>query len=621
MIIYSKTLGQFRHDVAVGGIAHEIFEAFIAVGIFDNNKGEFNAWNNSLEVMNNVLWTPKLPEDIHLAIEYKIPATNKRVDFLLSGFDEENKENVVIIELKQWEDCTPSDLEDVVTYVGGGLHHVTHPSYQAQSYADAIENFNAEVRNEHFLFEPCAFLHNFPEENRAHIDDERYHAIIAKAPLFLQKDRLKLQEFITRYIKKSDQGKGLETIENGKIKPSKELQDVVGEMILGNKEFSLIDDQKVAFEYCRKTIDEALKTHKKHTLIIEGGAGTGKTVIAMDLLGQLVSKEGLNAVYVSKNAAPRYVYFEKMKGGQLNKGYVQNLLKGSGSFVDAPNDTFDVILADESHRLNEKSGLYKNKGVNQIKEIIHASLVSVFFIDESQRVTLSDIGSKAEIIKWGKEENSELMSGPDLVLKSQFRCNGSDGFISFLDGVLFGKNVSEVSLKEIDYDFEVFDDPSLMREKLRSLNLSTNNRARMVAGYCYNWVSEKDPAAMDIVLGDFKAQWNFHNTSTWAIDENSFDQVGCIHTCQGLEFEYVGVIIGKDLRYENGHIVTDYKMRARTDKSLNGLGKLSDKSIADTLIRNTYKVLMDRGLKGCYVYCEDKALGDYLRSFLAKANH
>jgi DUF2075 family protein len=234
---------------------------------------------------------------------------------------------------------------------------------------------------------------------------------------------------------------------------------------------------------------------------------------------------------------------------------------------------------------------------------------------------LSDIGSKAEIIKWAKEENSELMSGPDLVLKSQFRCNGSDGFISFLDGVLFGKNVSEVSLKEIDYDFEVFDDPSLMREKLRSLNLSTNNRVRMVAGYCYNWVSEKDPAAMDIVLGDFKAQWNFHNTSTWAIDENSFDQVGCIHTCQGLEFEYVGVIIGKDLRYENGHIVTDYKMRARTDKSLNGLGKLSDKSIADTLIRNTYKVLMDRGLKGCYVYCEDKALGDYLRSFLAKVNH
>jgi DUF2075 family protein len=157
-----------------------------------------------------------------------------------------------------------------------------------------------------------------------------------------------------------------------------------------------------------------------------------------------------------------------------------------------------------------------------------------------------------------------------------------------------------------------------MVQKLRTLNDATHNRARLLAGYCYNWVSEKDPSQNDINIRDFHAQWNFHQTNTWAIDPNSFDQVGCIHTCQGLEFAYVGVIIGKDLRYENGEIITDYKARAKTDKSLNGLGKLSNKSIADTIIRNTYKVLMDRGLKGCYVYCEDPALRDYLRSFIAK---
>jgi uncharacterized protein len=618
MIIYHKTLGEFHHDIAVGGIAHEIQEAFLKVGLIDNNEGEFRAWNASLEVMNNVLMTPQLSDDIHLAVEYKIPATNKRVDFLLSGFDETGRENVVIIELKQWEDCQTSSLDGVVTYVGGGLRLVTHPCYQAKSYADAIENFNENVRHEHFAFEPCAFLHNFPEEHRSHVDNPTYHAIIEKAPIFLEKDRLALQSFITRYIKKSDQGKGLETIESGVIKPSKELQDVVGSMILGNPEFALIDDQKVAYEYCRKTIAEALKSQKKHTLIIQGGAGTGKTVIAMSLLGQLVSNEGLNAVYVSKNAAPRNVYFEKMRGGNLSQGYVKNLLKGSGSFVDAKTNDFAVILSDESHRLNEKSGIFKNKGENQIKEIIHAALVSVFFIDEDQKVTLSDIGSKAEIRHWAREEGSEIVEGEDLVLRSQFRCNGSDGFVTFLDALLYHRDIPEVALKELDYDFEVFDDLPLMVQKLRTLNDATHNRARLLAGYCYNWVSEKDPSQNDINIRDFHAQWNFHQTNTWAIDPNSFDQVGCIHTCQGLEFAYVGVIIGKDLRYENGEIITDYKARAKTDKSLNGLGKLSNKSIADTIIRNTYKVLMDRGLKGCYVYCEDPALRDYLRSFIAK---
>jgi DUF2075 family protein len=618
MIIYSKTLGEFHHDIAVGGIAREIQEAFLKAGIIDNNPGEFRAWNSSLEVMNNVLTTPLLADDISLAVEYKIPATNKRVDFLLSGLDEEGKENVVIIELKQWEDCQTSTLDGVVTYVGGGFRLVTHPCYQAKSYADAIENFNQDVRHEHFAFEPCAFCHNFPEANRSHIDNPTYHRIIEQAPLFLEKDRLALKDFVTRFIKKSDQGKGLATIENGVIKPSKELQDVVGNMILGNPEFSLIDDQKVAYEYCRKTIEEALKSGQKHTLIIQGGAGTGKTVIAMSLLGQLVSKDGLNAVYVSKNAAPRNVYFEKMRGGNLSQGYVKNLLKGSGSFVDSPLNAFDVILSDESHRLNAKSGIFKNKGENQIKEIIHASLVSVFFIDEDQQVTLSDIGSKAEIRYWAREEKSEIVEGEDLVLRSQFRCNGSDGFVSFLDGLLYHREVPEVALKELDYDFEVFEDLPLMAEKLRALNESTGNRVRLLAGYCYNWVSEKDPTQNDINIGDFHAQWNFHETNTWAIDPQSFDQVGCIHTCQGLEFQYVGVIIGKDLRYENGEIVTDYKARAKTDKSLNGLGKLSNKSIADTIIRNTYKVLLDRGLKGCYVYCEDPALSAYLKSLCPK---
>lgn len=137
----------------------------------------------------------------------------------------------------------------------------------------------------------------------------------------------------------------------------------------------------------------------------------------------------------------------------------------------------------------------------------------------------------------------------------------------------------------------------------------------MIAGYCYDWVTknDNDPDLYDIVLeNDFKAKWNFNNTNTWAIDEDSFEQVGCIHTAQGLEFDYCGIIIGKDLILKDNRVVTDYTKRAKTDRSLWGIKTTKNYALADRIIKNTYKTLMSRGQKGCYVYCEDKKLLNYI---------
>ena len=150
-----------------------------------------------------------------------------------------------------------------------------------------------------------------------------------------------------------------------------------------------------------------------------------------------------------------------------------------------------------------------------------------------------------------------------------------------------------------------------------------SNKARMLAGYCYDWITKNDIHSdkYDIVLeDDFKARWNFSNTTTWAIDENSFEQVGCIHTSQGLEFDYVGVIIGKDLIYRNGHVITDYTKRAKTDNSLKGIKSSKNFALADKIIRNTYRTLLSRGQKGCYVYCEDKELSEYIKSVIKNNN-
>ena len=209
-----------------------------------------------------------------------------------------------------------------------------------------------------------------------------------------------------------------------------------------------------------------------------------------------------------------------------------------------------------------------------------------------------------------------------MVLVSQFRCNGSDRYVAFLDRILGLSDTDEVlSTDDFDFDIKLFEDPNQMRMYLSQKN-AINNKARMLAGYCYEWASKNNPNGntYDIYLENgFRAKWNFGNTSTWAIDADSFPQVGCIHTSQGLEFDYVGVIIGKDLRYENGKVITDPSKRARSDKRLVGISSNPLHVTADRIIRNTYKTLLTRGQKGCYIYCEDKALFAYLAQWIPVA--
>lgn len=617
MIVYSGSLEQFSKDVLMGIIADRIEECFLQNGINHNNEAEYRAFNNSLMVMNNVLCNNSgLDQNLKVAIEYQIPLTSKRVDFLITGLDENNVENAVIIELKQWESCSATSREDVVTtFVGGANRAVTHPCYQAYSYAKAIESFNDDVRNKNIVLHPCAFLHNFKDQYIGEIAHEKYVQAISLAPMFLKKDQLKLRDFVKQYCKKPDNGEILYTIENGKIKPSIALQDAITSLLKGNKVFTMIDEQQVAYATIKKLVQSTINTDKKHTIIIQGGPGTGKSVIAVNLLSELI-RQGYNCQYVTKNAAPRNVFVTQLIRNEYRKRYVENLFKGSGSYYECESNKFDCLLVDEAHRLNAKSGLFQNKGENQIKEIINASKISVFFIDEDQVVTTKDIGSIEEIKKWAKVYNSEVHFGEDLILASQFRCGGSDGYLAFLDNVLQIKETANLNLIDIDYDFKVIDDPNKLRELIRQKN-KTNNKSRMLAGYCYEWISKKYPDLFDINLENgFKAQWNFSNTSTWAIDEDSFEQVGCIHTSQGLEFDYVGVIIGKDLYYDGFNVMTDYSKRAKTDASLNGIKQSCDFSLADRIIRNTYKTLLSRGQKGCYIYCEDKALAEYLKRFV-----
>lgn len=623
MIVYEATKAEFVDSVFSGSITDEIYDMY-QQKIGRSPKSQIMSWENSMQYMYRVLEDSEIPDDCGVAIEFTIPTTSKRIDFILTGENRFRDDSVVIIELKQWSEAQKVDGKDgvVKTVLGGGLRETTHPSYQVWSYASLIRNFNQTVDEEEIELHPCAYLHNYDFADDDPLTDELYRPYYEEAPMYGKRDALKLRNFIKRYIKYGDNSDILYRIENGKIKPSKRLQDTLYNMLRGNKEFVMIDEQKIAYEMAIEMARDCYVDDKKRVLIVEGGPGTGKSVVAINLLVDIM-RDDMNSCYVTKNTAPREVFFKKLKGGQFKVGWIKNIFKGSGTFIDADENDYDAIIVDEAHRITEKTGFFK-KGDNQIKEIINAGKFTVFFIDKHQRISIEDYGSISEIRRFADEFDAEVKQ---IKLASQFRCNGSDGYLSWLDNVLEIEDTANYDGFDFDYDFRVVDSASELKNLIFERNMD-NNKSRLLAGYCWNWISDAkdDTDVHDIVIDDFSMSWNLGNSKTWAIDENSINEVGCIHTSQGLEFDYVGVIIGEDLQFDGEHIVTDFTKRAKTDRSLFGIKKLYSENpekafqLADEIIKNTYRTLMTRGMKGCYIYCEDMMLQAYFKDMLEKIN-
>ena len=615
MIIYKATRKDFIDDCRTGRIADAVKEEF-EKHIGKANAAEVRSWESSLRGVSSVLDTDTSDGYVTICAEYRLPNCSKRIDLIVAGTSPEGRDNIVIVELKQWEKALAEPEKKLVrTFVGGGERYVAHPSYQAWSYAVTLENYNEAVESGNIKLFPCAYLHNYTYFSGDTICDRDIYPEIDLAPLFFRDGGEKLRSFIESHVTGPSPRAIMEKIDGGRLRPSASLQDVLTRIMRGSREFIMLDDQKVFFENIMACVNRVKVSDSKHVFVIEGGPGTGKSVLAVNLLAEAV-KNGITAAYVSKNSAPRNVYTALLaKEDRMKTAEIKSLFLSSGSFVTARENSFDALFVDEAHRLNEKSGMFHNQGENQIKEIIMASRISVFFIDERQLISSYDIGSVAEITLWADKLGARIHQGR---LNSQFRCNGSDGYMSFLDDVL-GISHEYYTFSPEDYDIRVADDPEEMMSIIKQKNLK-DNKARMLAGYCWDWVSKNDRTKDDIVIApSFRAQWNFSSTSTWAIDKDSVDQIGCIHTSQGLEFSYAGVIIGNDLRYENGKVITDFSARARTDQSLKGLvGKCRRKDpdalrMADMIIRNTYRTLLSRAMKGCIVYCTDRALAEHFR--------
>jgi len=619
MLAYLAPKAQFLRDAP--NIEDHVKNAVLKHLNLRVGPAEYNSWRNSLgNAMFHVMNSATIPDDAAVAVEYRLNGRKFRIDFMIGGTDSLGNESISIIELKQWTDIKFSDLgEHVRTVVGGGVHDEQHPSYQAWSYLSHLSNFNEYAYTNQLNINAAAYLHNCQSD--VVVRDSRFSELTSRAPVYIKGEIEALRSHIAEVV---HSGIGIDLfkdLDSAVIRPSKQLADAVGGMLKGNEEFVLLDDQKTALERIIQATNVA-QDGQKQVLIINGGPGTGKSVISINALARITS-DRLNARYVTPNGSPRKVYESKLSG-IIPGDTFKHLFTGSGSFWDSSEDEYDALIVDESHRLTMKSGFMKNLGENQIKEIINAARTSVFFIDEAQKVTWADVGEIGAIEEAAKLAGANVQH---LTLASQFRCGGSDDFLAWLDDALGVNPTQDHYFSTERFDFRIFDSVKELEATIREKNKEAN-KARLVAGYCWEWESKNDPEKFDIIIpGEkFRMKWNLNATSqTWIIEPNSVNEIGCIHTCQGLEVDYIGVIVGEDLTVVDGELVTHPEKRAKSDKSLKGYRKaLKESPIeaelkADEIIRNTYRTLMTRGMKGCYIYCVDIKTSQYFNSLMSRS--
>ena len=616
MLAYLATKDQFLLDApSIEDIVRREVKRKLGHNV---GESEYSSWRNSLgNAMFHVMNNPDIPSDAGVAIEYRVNGRAFRIDFMLSGKNAAGSESLVIIELKQWTDVEFSDFgEHVLTFIGGHKRDTPHPSYQAWSYLSHLKMYNEYIYETGVSVNACAYLHNCLDGSI--VNASLYEEKLREVPVFIKGQSAELKSMILSNISEGTGTALLERIDAAVIRPSQQLADSVGSMLKGKEEFVLLDEQKTVLEKIVKASNDSL-TGQKRVLIINGGPGTGKSVISINALARLTGQR-LNAKYVTPNAAPRAVFEAKLKSF-FGKADIRSLFSGSGSFTESEHESFDTLIVDEAHRLKMKSGMFKNLGENQVKEIIYSAHTSVFFIDEAQKVTWSDVGEISMI-----EEQAGLAGAlvERLELTSQFRCSGSDDYMAWLDETLGVHSDTAHYFSRDKFDFQIFDSPVELHKTIKEKN-KINNKSRVVAGYCWDWVSKNQPNLSDITIPEFgySATWNLTSDgSEWIISPKSVAEVGCIHTCQGLEVDYVGVIVGRDMRVIDGVLRTDPSARAKTDKSLAGYKKefkddpVSAELKADEIIRNTYRTLMSRGMKGCYVYFVDPATAEYFRKHL-----
>jgi hypothetical protein len=523
------------------------------------------------------------------------------------------------VELKQWSQAEPEEGDPTLCRVDAYAHPVLNPIEQVRRYCEYLVNFNGALADHPHRVSGVAYLHNATEFG---VGGLRAIELDDRGQLFSAEGRGGFLDHLRARLSDQHSGAGAaDELLAGKAVPSRQLMSVAAQEVRERQQFVLLDEQQVAYRLVLNAVEKAKHSDHKEVVVVTGGPGTGKSVIALQLLGELY-RRGVPALHATGSQSFTKT-MRKVAGSR--KREVQDLFKYFNSFMTAEKNSLGALICDEAHRIRETSANRYTRAEQrtnkaQIDELIDVAYVPVFLLDEHQVVRPGEMGTVAEIRAAAEKRGLPCRVVP---LDSQFRCGGSDAYLRWVVRLL-GLEAGGPVVWDPDDRMRllVAESPEEMEEFLEARR-SHGYGARMSAGYCWPWSPEPKPGAplpADVVIGSWARPWNLRGdraisgappSALWATDPAGFGQVGCVYTAQGFEYDWSGVIIGPDLVWRGDHWVTD-----RTASKDPVFRKATSDADVDRLIRNTYKVLLTRGMVGTVVYSTDSETREKLRELV-----
>ncbi|MFI6246524.1 DNA/RNA helicase domain-containing protein [Streptomyces sp. NPDC051016] len=605
-----------------GSLGLYLTEQFARVHGYRPSMAEARSWERSIPALTDALLDAGLGQ-VEVLLEFGLPLTSKRADAVLAGVHPRTGEpSYVVVELKQWSEAHPDDDDPLLCFVDGYSHPVLNPIEQVRGYCDYLVAFNGALARHPERISGAAYLHNATAFGVSGLDEVE---LSERGRMFTADRRGEFLTYLQSKLAAASGAKAADELLLAKVQPSKQLMAVAAQEVREREQFVLLDEQRVAYETVLKAVERAHEADHKEVVIITGGPGTGKSVIALSLLGELY-RRGVPALHATGSQSFTKT-MRKVAGAR--KPEVRDLFKYFNSFVTAKRNSLDVLVCDEAHRVRETSAsrftpAAQRTGKRQLEELIDVARVPVFLLDQHQVVRPGETGTVEEIRAAAAQKDLQCQV---VELDSQFRCGGSDAYLRWVVRLL-GLEGDEAVAWEPDgrMQLDVVDSPEEL-EALLDEKRSKGYGARLSAGFCWRWSDAKpgEPLPADVQIGDWGRPWNLKGersimgappSALWATDPAGFGQVGCVYTAQGFEYDWSGVIIGPDLVWrENGWVVDRAASKDPALRKGNGNAAASDIDV-DRLIRNTYKVLLTRGMVGTAIYSTDPETRAKLRELV-----
>ena len=623
MKLYEGTSKLFVEDTTYNRIADKLSEAFSEYYGRRVSPAELASWTNSLQHVKNLVVEFELTDNM-VVLEYELPYCSQRIDCTVFGAGADDSPNVLVLELKQWSQAYESEVQgNVTTFLGGAERMVAHPSAQARGYQEYLQDFVVAFREEPQLgLSSAVYCHNYQRADGVGLHSPAYADLLAACPVFGKQDFDAVGSYLSDRVGNGEGEDVYRLFANSQIMPSKQLLDLVASMIQGQRAFTLLDEQIAANNAIVSCIRKATASSRKTVILVRGGPGTGKSVIALNAVGEL-AKHGKHVVHATGSKSFTTAV-RKIAGSRGSK-----LFQYFNSFLPArvAENSIDGLICDEAHRLRESSNSRFTRrehksDMQQIDELIRAARVSAFFIDDAQVVRGGEIGNSQLIREHAAEYDAQIY---EFELTSQFRCGGSDDYLEWIDRMLGLDDSSPlVPFRNSErMRFEIVSSAVELRDIIETKNREKQNSARLVAGFCWPWSDPNEDGTLpsDVVIGDFAMPWEARDKGRlapgipkwfeWASKPGGVNQVGCIYTAQGFEFDYIGVIVGPDLTYDPDSETWGGHPEASCDPYLSRSG-----GDFTQYVKNIYRVLLTRGMKGCFVYFIDRDTEEYLKEHL-----